>query len=408
MPFSPDAGVLLIQITGPDRPGLTHALTGILSTHGVRILDIGQAVIHKALALGILVELDESTRSSAMLAELLLKAHELNVQVHFTASSPDEYTAWVSGQSKRRSIVTVLGPAILGEHLAAVSEIIAGQALNIEKIERLSGRPPLASQAGSRACVEFTVSGDPRGETEMRAAFMRITHEHEIDIAFQHDDLYRRNRRLVVFDMDSTLIQVEVIDELAKEAGVGERVARITGAAMRGEIDFPSAFRERVRLLEGLPVEALERVAARIPMMDGAERLVSTLRSLGYKTGILSGGFTYFGERLRQRLGGVDYLYANELEIRDGAVTGEVQGEIVDGQVKARRLREIAEREGIGLEQCIAVGDGANDLPMLGIAGLGIAFHAKPVVRQNARQSLSTIGLDGILYLMGIRDRETG
>lgn len=407
MPFSADAGVLLIQITGPDRPGLTHALTGILAEHGVRMLDIGQAVIHNTLALGILVELDESARSSPMLAQLLLRAHELNLQVHFTASSPDEYAAWVRGQSKQRSIVTVLGPAILGEHLAAVSAVIAGQALNIERIERLSGRPALETNTSSRACIEFTVSGQPRAEAEMRAAFMRLTHEHEIDIAFQHDDLYRRNRRLVVFDMDSTLIQVEVIDELAKEAGVGERVARITAAAMRGELDFPSAFRERVRLLKGLPVEALERVAARIPMMDGAERLISTLRALGYKTGILSGGFSYFGERLRRRLS-IDYLYANELEIREGVVTGEVSSEIVDGQVKARRLREIAEREGIGLEQCIAVGDGANDLPMIGLAGLGIAFHAKPVVRQNARQSLSTIGLDGILYLIGIRDRETG
>lgn len=406
MPFSPDAGVLLIQITGPDRPGLTHALTGILAEHGVCILDIGQAVIHNALALGILVELDEPTRTSPMLAQLLLKAHELNVQVHFSASSPDEYRIWAAGQSKRRSIVTVLGPSILGEHLAAVSQVIAGEALNIERIERLSGRPTLEVQSSSRACVEFTVSGEPRNEADMRAAFMRITHEHEIDIAFQHDDLYRRNRRLVVFDMDSTLIQVEVIDELAKEAGVGERVSRITAAAMRGELDFPSAFRERVRLLKGLRVEALDRVAARIPIMDGAERLISTLRSLGYKTGILSGGFTYFGEPLRQRLG-IDYLYANELEVRDGAVTGEVTSEIVDGQVKARRLRELAEREGIGLEQCIAVGDGANDLPMIGLAGLGIAFHAKPVVRQNARQSLSTIGLDGILYLIGIRDRET-
>lgn len=408
MSFSPEAGVLLIQITGPDRPGLTHALTGILAEHGVRILDIGQAVIHNALALGILVELDGAAAgSSPMLAQLLLRARELDVQVQFSASSPEEYRGWAASQSRKRSIVTVLGPAILGEHLAAVSRVISGQALNIERIERLSGRPSLEMQTGSRACIEFTVSGEPSDEPGMRAAFMAITHEHEIDIAFQRDDLYRRNRRLVVFDMDSTLIPVEVIDELAKEAGVGERVAKITAAAMRGELEFPSAFRDRVRLLKGLPVEALERVAARIPLMDGAERLISTLRSLGYKTAILSGGFTYFGERIRQRLG-IDYLYANSLEIHDGLVTGEVTSEIVDGQVKARRLRELAEREGIGLEQCIAVGDGANDLPMIGLAGLGIAFHAKPVVRQNARQSLSTIGLDGILYLIGIRDRETG
>lgn len=408
MPFSADAGVLLIQITGPDRPGLTHALTSILAAHNVRILDIGQAVIHNVLAWGILIDLDARARSSPLLAELLLKAHELNVAVHFTASSPEEYAAWARGQSRQRSILTVLGPVILSEHLAAVSAVIADQSLNIERIERLSGRPALIEEttSGSRACIELTLSGAPRDEAGMRAAFMRITHEHEVDIAFQRDDLHRRNRRLVVFDMDSTLIQAEVIDELAKEAGVGDRVAAITAAAMRGELDFPSAFRERVRLLRGLRVEALDRVGGRIPLMDGAERLFTTLKSLGYKTGILSGGFRYFGERLQKRLG-ADYLYANELEIRDGAVTGEVSGEIVDGQVKARRLREIAEREGIGLEQCIAVGDGANDLPMIGLAGLGIAFHAKPVVRQNARQSLSTIGLDGILYLIGIRDRET-
>ncbi len=409
MPFSAEAGVLLIQITGPDRPGLTHALTGILAEHGARILDIGQAVIHNALALGILVDLTAEQRSSPMMAQLLLKAHELNVQVHFSASSPEEYAAWVGQQSRRRSVITVLGPALYGEHLAAVAAVVSGQNLNIERIERLSGRPALngSTTPSSRACVEFTVSGDPADEASMRAAFMSLTHEHEIDIAFQRDDLYRRNRRVVVFDMDSTLIQVEVIDELAKEAGVGEHVARITAAAMRGELDFPSAFRERVRLLKGLPVDALDRVSARIPMMAGAERLIATLKSLGYKTGILSGGFTYFGRQIQERLG-IDYLHANELEVRDGAVTGEVSGEIVDGQVKARRLREIAEREGIGLEQCIAVGDGANDLPMIGLAGLGIAFHAKPVVRQNARQSLSTIGLDGILYLIGIRDREAG
>jgi phosphoserine phosphatase len=408
MPLDQDASVLLIHVTGPDRPGLTHALTSILGEHGVRVLDIGQAVIHDALALGILVAWTDAARHSPVLTNILLKAHELDLQVRFSTSSRVQYETWVNGQAQRRSIVTVLGPSILAEHLAAISGVLAGQGMNIERIDRLSARPALeAGNSGARACVEFTVSGSAAtSEDHIRAAFMQLAQEHGIDIAFQHDNVYRRNRRLVAFDMDSTLIQVEVIDELAKVAGVGDRVARITEAAMRGELDFPSAFRERVRLLKGLPESALEEVAARIPLTEGAERLVSTLRSLGYKTAILSGGFTYFGRRLQAKLG-IDYLYANELEVRDGAVTGEVTSEIVDGKVKARRLREIAEREKLSLEQVIAVGDGANDLPMIALAGLGIAFRAKPVVRKTAQQSISAMGLDGILYLIGLRDRDT-
>jgi phosphoserine phosphatase len=216
--------------------------------------------------------------------------------------------------------------------------------------------------------------------------------------------MYRRNRRLVAFDMDSTLIEAEVIDELAHRAGVGDQVSAITEQAMRGELDFQDSFRRRVALLKGLDESVLEEVAASLPITEGAVHLVNTLRSLGYKTAILSGGFTYFGEHLQRKLG-IDYVYANSLEIRDGKVTGEVSGDIVDGERKAALLREIAEREGIDLQQAIAVGDGANDLPMLRIAGLGIAFRAKPVVAQNAEQAISTLGLDGILYLLGISDR---
>jgi len=224
-------------------------------------------------------------------------------------------------------------------------------------------------------------------------------------VAFQHDNVYRRNRRLVAFDMDSTLIQTEVIDELARLAGVGDQVAQITESAMRGELDFQASFRKRVGLLKGLPESALQRVIDTVPLMDGAERLIATLRRLGYKTAILSGGFTFVGRELQRRLG-IDYLHANELDIVDGAVTGNVKGEIVDGARKAHYLAEIAKAEGLSMEQVIAVGDGANDLPMLRLAGLGIAFRAKPVVRQSARQAISTMGLDGILYLLGVRDRE--
>lgn len=406
MPFATGTSVLLIHITGEDKPGLTHSLTAILAEHGVRVLDIGQAVIHDALALGLLIEVNDAVRMSPVLTTFLMKAHELNVQVRFNPVSGDQYNAWVRAQSKRRSIVTLLGPSILAEHIMWVTDTIARNGLNVDRIDRLSNRMPLEPQEGSRGCIEFMISGEPKDEDAMRAEFVSLAHDHDIDIAFQHDNVYRRNRRLVAFDMDSTLIQVEVIDELAKVAGVGEQVSKITESAMRGEIDFPSAFRQRVALLKGLKESALEEVAARIPLTDGAERLISTLKRLGYKTAILSGGFTYFGERLRRNLG-IDYLYANDLEIRDGAVTGGISSEIVDGQVKARRLREIAGKENINLEQVIAVGDGANDLPMIGLAGLGIAFRAKPLVRQTAQQSISSLGLDGILYLIGLRDRDT-
>ncbi len=406
MPTLSDARVLLIHITGPDRAGVTHSLTSILGASGARILDIGQAVIHDALALGILVEMTDAMRSSPVLTELLLRAHELGVQIRFTAVSGDEYEAWVEQQSQVRFLITVLGPEITAVHLAEVSGILASAGLNIDRIDRLSGRTPLdLAESTNRVCVELSASGALRDEERFRAALTRLTEEFDVDVAFQHDDVYRRNRRLVAFDMDSTLIQTEVIDELAALAGVGDQVRRITEAAMRGELDFRASFRRRVALLKGLPETAMEAVVARVPLMDGAERLTATLRRLGYRMAILSGGFTFVGRELQRRLG-IDYLHANELEIADGVVTGEVTAEIVDGARKAALLKEIARAEGLCMEQVIAVGDGANDLPMLSAAGLGIAFRAKPVVRQSARQAISTMGLDGILYLLGVRDRE--
>ncbi|MBN9660413.1 MAG: phosphoserine phosphatase SerB [Acidobacteria bacterium] len=401
------SSALLIHITGHDKPGLTHALTEILAWYNVRILDIGQAVIHDGLTLGILVELTQEMRSSALLTELLLMAHQLGVQIKFSASSADEYNEWVAAASKQRFIVTVLGPTIEASHISKVSGILTEGGLNIDRIDRLSSRSPLsAPEEPGRFCVEFSTSGGSAvAEDEVRTKLAALTEDGEIDIAFQHDSVFRRNRRLVAFDMDSTLIQGEVIDELAREAGVGEQVQAITESAMRGELDFRASFRKRVGLLKGLPESALQNVIDRIPLTDGAERLVSTLKKLGYKTAILSGGFTFFGRVLQQKLG-IDYLHANTLAIRDGVATGEVVGDVVDGARKAQLLQELAQREGLSLEQVIAVGDGANDLPMLRLAGLGIAFRAKPVVRANAKQALNSLGLDGILYLVGVRDRE--
>ncbi|MAY35526.1 MAG: phosphoserine phosphatase SerB [Spongiibacteraceae bacterium] len=399
--------IILINIAGDDRAGVTSSITSILGTHNVNILDIGQAVIHDTLSLGLLIEVPDSADSSSVLKDILFRTHELGFQVRFSPVTAESYEQWVAGQGKQRHILTLLARKITADHLARVTAIVASYGLNIDRIDRLSGRVPLDGVSEqSKASVEISVRGSLEDKSTFRNSIMQLASELDIDIAYQEDNMYRRTRRLVCFDMDSTLIEAEVIDELAAAAGVGEQVSAITESAMRGEIEFAESFRRRVALLEGLDASVLESIAARLPLTEGAERLVSTLKQLGYKTAILSGGFTYFGNYLKQQLG-IDYVYANDLEIDNGRVTGKVSGRIVDGERKAELLKELADREGINLEQVIAVGDGANDLPMLSIAGLGIAFRAKPIVRENAKQSISTLGLDGILYLLGISDRHT-
>ena len=398
--------ILLITVTGPDRPGVTAALTRHLADADATILDMGQAVIHERLTLGVLVEVRKGIVTGPLL-QTCLKSCGKNLRVKCSAVCREDYTHWVNQQGKERHIITVLGRKLTAAHIAAVSAVLRAHRLNIDVITRLSGRIPLDESLRSPyACIQLSVRGTTLDDTGMRGEFLALAQEHGIDIAFQKDDVYRRNRRLVAFDMDSTLIQMEVIDELARAAGVGEEVAAITERAMQGEIDFAESFRQRLSLLAGLDEGVLQDIAQTLPLTDGVERLFQILKRLGFKTAIISGGFTYFGEFLQTRLG-ADYVYCNQLEIVDGKVTGRVEGPIVDGARKAELLTIIAEKERISLKQVIAVGDGANDLPMLSVAGLGIAFRAKPLVKQNARQALSSVGLDGILYLIGVRDRET-
>lgn len=399
--------IILINISGSDKPGVTSSVTDILARYQVNILDIGQSVIHDTLSLGMVVEMPDNVDASPVLKDLLFKSHEMNMSARFTPIDEQDYETWVEHQGKDRYIVTLLARIISAKQIAAITDIVASNGLNIDNINRLSGRISLENSLDNqKACVEFSVRGEPTDIASMRAQFLNVANEMGVDIAFQKDNAYRRNRRLVVFDMDSTLIEAEVIDELAKRAGVGEQVSAITESAMRGEIDFTESFKRRVALLKGLDEAVLEDIAANLPITEGAERLINALRALGYKTAILSGGFTYFGHYLKDKLG-IDYVHANELAIENGKVTGEVVGRVVDGQRKAELLKEIAAVERLNLDQVIAVGDGANDLPMLGIAGLGIAFRAKPVVKESAEQAISNLGLDGILYLLGVRDRDS-
>ena len=395
--------LLLINITGEDKPGLTAEVTRMLGEFEVDVLDLGQAVIHNYLTLGILARVPG--KSDALFKELLFHAHQLGVSVKYSPVTRDSYDDWVKQQGRGRYILTLLARTIRADQIAEVTRIISQHQLNIDNITRLSGRVSLDTpDSRSQASVEFSLRGQP-GDS-FRGELLAAASTHDFDVAVQADTLFRRNRRLIAFDMDSTLIDTEVIDELAVCAGVGDEVKAVTEEAMQGRLDFRESLRRRVALLEGLPESALEEVAGRLPLMEGCEYLFRTLNLVGYKTALLSGGFTYFGKVLQEKLG-IDYVFANELEIADGSLTGRVLEPIVDGDRKAALLTELAAKEGISLEQTIAVGDGANDLPMLGTAGLGIAFHAKPVVRENAEQSISMLGLDSILYLMGIRDRDS-
>ena len=395
---------ILVGIAGQDRPGVTASVTEILAKYDAQILDIVQADIHSTLSLGILFRISEKM-SGQVMKELLFKATELNINIDFKPVGDEEYEGWVEQQGKNRYILTVIGRSLSAKQIAAAARVIRDQGLNIDSIIRLTGRQSVMHpEKNGRACIEFSLRGTPKDLADMQSKLMHLSADMAFDFSLQKDNMYRRMRRLICFDMDSTLIQTECIDELAERAGVGDKVREITERAMRGEIDFRESFKERVALLKGLDVSVMKDIAEKLPITEGVERLMAVLKRYGYKIAILSGGFTYFGEYLQRKFG-IDYMYANELEVDDnGKLTGKYLGDIVDGKRKAELLKLIAQVEKVNLAQTIAVGDGANDLPMISEAGLGIAFHAKPRVVANAKQSINTIGLDGVLYFLGFKD----
>jgi phosphoserine phosphatase len=382
---------VLVTVTGPDHPGITARLTSIIAEAEAQLLDIEQVVVQGQLTLAFLVSMKADR---GLLKELLFAAKSLGVELDF---APVDTSA--GGESlAQRYVATAIGRRLGARELYQVSSALAAHGANIERIHRLS--------QGELGSVEIQL-GLPAGQDPepLKRALLELAMGGTFDVALQREGIFRRSKRLVVMDMDSTLISIEVIDELARAAGVMNQVRAITERAMQGEMDYDDSLRQRLKFLEGLDVAVLRRIAAELPLTEGAETMVRVLQRLGYRIAVVSGGFSIAADALKARLG-LDYAYANTLEVVNGKLTGRVVGPIVNARRKAELLETIAQAEGVLLDQVIAVGDGANDLLMLERAGLGIAFHAKRKLREAADTSITAAGLDAILYLLGISARE--
>ncbi len=396
----------LINITGKNSFSAIAESIYLLSDFQGYLLDIKEAVVFDTLSLAIVVEFTKNSHIDNLIKDLLYNCHQRELHLEIRKINSGEIYRSGEDNRKKKYIITVVGTYLYAIHLGKILQILEPHNTKITSIERLSRIKPLDIKEKTEVCaIEITLEGIELPLKDIRKRFLELSQKMEIDIGIQEDTPYRRHRRLIAFDMDSTLIQTEVIDELAEVAGVRDKVAEITERTMRGEINFKESLRKRVSMLKGLPLERLRHVAKHLPLTEGAPRLIKNLKVLGYKIAIISGGFTFFGNHLKKILD-IDYVYANELEIKEDRLTGRILGKIIDGEEKAKLLKKIAQKEHISLEQVIAVGDGANDLPMLNLAGLGIAFRAKPVVREGAKQSLTNVGLDAILYFLGLTEKE--
>ena len=386
--------IILVTVSGPDCPGITARLMRIISEYNVDVLDMGQAVTHGLLSLSFVLGLnsDEKNANGNVLKDLLFEANLMGLTLGYKVVEKNINTPEMDGE---KFIVTCVSPTkVTACFVADLAQTLATHKINIERIDKVSPR--------EFSSMEIATTIPKNLETKkLKEHLMQVSTKHKIDVAFLKDNVFRRNKRLIVFDMDSTLIQTEVIDELADLCGAGEEVRKITHRAMNGEIDFDESLRLRVSKLKGLDTRAMQGVLEKLPLTQGVEEFIKTIKSLGYKVALISGGFTFFADALKIQLG-LDYSFANELEIQDGKLTGHVTGTIVNANQKAILVKLIAQQENISLEQVVAIGDGANDLPMLATAGLGIAFHAKDVVRKEAQQHLSHGPMTSILYFLGI------
>lgn len=387
--------IILVTVSGPDYPGITSRLMRIIADFNVGIRDMGQAVTHGLLSLSFVLELnsgDQNKSSGAVLKDLLFEANKLGLSLSYKVV--DSIVKNENLQDEKFVVTCVAPTLITSTFVADLAKILADHQINIERIDKVS--PDEFSSLEIVTSIPVSLTWD-----KLKEELLKVSTLHKIDVAFLKDNVFRRNKRLIVFDMDSTLIQTEVIDELAELAGAGEEVKAVTHRAMNGEIDFDESLRLRVSKLKGLKQEKLQEVLERLPLTPGVEEFISTIKGLGYKVALISGGFTYFSDALKKRLN-LDYSFANELEIVNGELTGKVKGTIVNANQKAILVKLIAQQENISLEQVVAIGDGANDLPMLATAGLGIAFHAKDIVRRQAQNHMSHGPMTSILYFLGI------